>query len=65
MKKRHQQKLIFLSFGLILLFNIPLVFAFNRLTSVLGFPLFYFCVFTIWLASIIISFSILKKYSDQ
>lgn len=65
MKKRHQQKLIFLSFGLILLFNIPLVFAFNRLKSVLGFPLFYFCVFTLWLASTIISFSILKKYSDQ
>ncbi|MBZ9628526.1 hypothetical protein LB450_10480 [Psychroflexus sp. CAK1W] len=65
MKKRHQQKLIFLSFGLILLFNIPLVLAFNQVTSVLGFPLFYFFVFIIWLASIIISFSILKKYSDQ
>ncbi|EMY80481.1 hypothetical protein ES731_10220 [Psychroflexus gondwanensis] len=64
MKKRHQQKLIFLSLSLILLINIPFVFAYNSDVSVLGFPLFYFFIFVIWLISVVISFSILKKYSD-
>lgn len=61
MKKRHEQKLVILTIALFLLFNVPLVLIFDRSDSVLGFPIFYFSIFSIWLASIIISYIVLKK----
>mgnify|MGYP000099419717 CR=1 FL=1 len=64
MKKRHQQKLVILSLGLIILLNVPFVNVFNLSHSVLGFPLFYFFVFTLWAITSCITYFILKKYSD-
>jgi len=45
-------------------FNIPLVLAYSLETNVLGFPFFYFFIFFIWAASILISYVVIKKYSD-
>lgn len=64
MKKRHQQKLIVLSFALLLIFNIPFILIFNISGSVFGVPTLYFSVFSIWLLSIIISYIILKRYYE-
>ncbi len=64
MKKRHEQKLIVLSIALFLLFNIPFVLIFNFEGAVFGIPTFYFCIFSIWLLSIIISGIVLKRYYE-
>lgn len=64
MKKRHQQKLLVLAIVLLLLFNIPIILIFNYEMSVWGFPLIYFYVFTVWIASIITSYIILQKYYE-
>ena len=64
MKKRHEQKLIILSVGLLLILNVPLLLVFNIDESIFGIPFFYFAVFSIWLASIIISYIILKRYYE-
>jgi len=64
MKKRHEQKLIILSITLFLLFNIPFVLIFNFEGAVLGIPIFYFSIFSIWLLSIIISGIVLKRYYE-
>jgi len=64
MKKRHEQKLIILSIGMLLILNIPLLLVFNLDGSIFGVPVFYFSIFTIWLASIIISYIILKRYYE-
>jgi hypothetical protein len=64
MKKRHEQKLIVLSFALILIFNIPLILIFNVEGAVFGFPIFYFSIFSIWLVSIVISYIVLKRHYE-
>ncbi len=62
MKKRHQQKLVILSIGIVLLVNIPLVFIFNSSDAVLGFPLLYFYLFSVWLISILLTALVLKRH---
>jgi len=64
MKKRHEQKLIILSIGLLLVLNVPLLLVFNKDESIYGIPFFYFSVFSIWMVSIIISYIILKRYYE-
>jgi hypothetical protein len=64
MKKRHQQKLIILSFILLSLFNFPLLLLFNTSSSFLGFPVIYFYIFFVWIVDIIVSYKILKKYYE-
>ncbi|MCF6212504.1 MAG: hypothetical protein L3J45_00600 [Flavobacteriaceae bacterium] len=64
MKKRHQQKLIVLSFILLSLFNFPLLLLFNNSASFFGFPIVYLYIFFIWVVDIIVSYKILKKYYE-
>jgi len=64
MKKRHQQKLIILSFGLFVFLNIPFVMIFNVDGAIWGLPILYFYIFLVWLFSIIISFIVLKKHYE-
>ncbi len=64
MKKRHEQKLIILSIGLLLAFSIPLSLLFNSEKEVLGYPMLLVYLFAVWMLSIIISFVIIKKYDE-
>lgn len=64
MKKRHEQKLIILSFGLLILFSAPIILLFNSEKEVFGFPLIYVYIFAIWLFSSVTSLIILKKYDE-
>lgn len=64
MKKRHQQKLIVLSILLLCLFNVPILLIFNNSTTFIGFPVLYFYIFFVWIASIVVSYFILKKYYE-
>lgn len=64
MKKRHEQKLIILSIGMLLVMNIPFLLVFNIDGAVFGIPYFYFYVFSVWMVSIIISYIILKRYYE-
>lgn len=64
MKKRHEQKLILLAIILVGMFNIPIVLIFNYSDSILGFPVLYFYIFSVWLMSILLSFFILKKHYE-
>ncbi|GAL01088.1 hypothetical protein JCM19314_2288 [Nonlabens ulvanivorans] len=62
MKKRHQQKLVILSIGLVIFLNLPVIFIFNNNIDILGIPLLYAYIFFVWLLSVIITFTVLKKY---
>ncbi|WP_312764729.1 hypothetical protein [Epilithonimonas sp.] len=64
MKKRHEQKLIILSFGLMILFSAPLILLFNSEKALFGFPMIYIYIFGVWIFSIIVSFVIFKKYDE-
>jgi hypothetical protein len=64
MKKRHEQKLVIISLGLFFIFNVPLIFMFNHLGSIFGFPILYFAIFFIWLLSIVATYFILKRYYE-
>ncbi|WP_374442740.1 hypothetical protein [Epilithonimonas sp.] len=64
MKKRHEQKLIILSFGLLILFSAPIILLFNSEKEVLGFPLIHVYIFAVWLFSALTSLIILKKYDE-
>jgi len=64
MKKRHLQKLILISLFLLMAFNLPLLLLFNSSEEVFGFPIILFYVFTVWLASAVVSFIIFKKYNE-
>ncbi|MPS73750.1 MAG: hypothetical protein DI529_04095 [Chryseobacterium sp.] len=64
MKKRHEQKLILLSFGLFILFSAPMILLFNSEKELFGFPMIYIYIFGVWMTSIIISFVIFKKYDE-
>ncbi|WP_300346706.1 hypothetical protein [Chryseobacterium sp.] len=64
MKKRHEQKLIILSFGLLIAFSIPISLLFNSEKEVFGYPMILIYVFAVWMISIIVSFVIIKKYDE-
>lgn len=64
MKKRHEQKLIVLSITLFFLFNVPFILIFNVEGAVLGIPVFYFSIFSIWLLSIVVSAIVLNRYYE-
>ncbi|MEC3876886.1 hypothetical protein [Chryseobacterium salviniae] len=64
MKKRHEQKLIILSIGLMIAFSIPISLLFNSERKLLGYPMILIYIFALWLISIIISFVIIKKYDE-
>jgi hypothetical protein len=64
MKKRHEQKLIILSLLLLLAFNIPLLLLFDSSKPVLGLPIIYIYIFSIWLFSVAISYLIIKRYYE-
>ena len=42
MKKRHEQKLIILSVGMLLILNVPFLLVFNLDGSIFGIPFFIF-----------------------
>ncbi len=64
MKKRHEQKLIILSIGLLTAFSIPVSLLFNSDREVFGYPMILVYIFAVWMVSIIISFVIVKKYDE-
>ena len=64
MKKRHEQKLVILAFGLALIFNVPFVLTLSKDFVIFGIPFFYFALFLIWLLSIVISYYVLNKYYE-
>ena len=64
MKKRHQQKLLVLSVVLLVTLNLPLVLLFDSATNVLGFPLLYIYIFSVWILSVLISMLIVNKYYE-
>ncbi|MDI1318067.1 MAG: hypothetical protein PSU83_12230 [Flavobacterium sp.] len=64
MKKRHQQKLVILSMALLIGLNIPIVLLFDSAKSLLGFPIIYIYIFSIWAFSVLLSFIIIKRYDE-
>lgn len=64
MKKRHEQKLIILSIGLLIAFSIPVSLLFNNDREIFGYPMILIYIFAVWMVSIIISFIIVKKYDE-
>ncbi|MDR4954710.1 hypothetical protein REB14_21225 [Chryseobacterium sp. ES2] len=64
MKKRHEQKLIILSAGLMIAFSIPISLLFNSDREVLGYPMILIYLFVIWMISIVISFVIVKRHDE-
>lgn len=64
MKKRHEQKLIFISFVLMALFSAPIILLFNNAEPIFGLPILYIYIFGVWLLSVIASFIIIKKYDE-
>ncbi|KAA0126973.1 hypothetical protein FY557_15350 [Chryseobacterium sp. SN22] len=64
MKKRHEQKLIILSIGLLIAFSIPISLLFNSSREVFGYPVILVYIFVVWMISIIISFVIVKKHDE-
>jgi hypothetical protein len=64
MKKRHEQKLIILSVGLMIAFSIPISLLFNSDREVLGYPMILIYLSAVWMISIIISLVIVKRYDE-
>lgn len=64
MKKRHQQKLVIVSLVLFIGLNLPILLLFDSSKSVFGFPAIYIYFFSIWLASVMVSLYIVKKYNE-
>ncbi|CAM3524976.1 hypothetical protein FLGE108171_01585 [Flavobacterium gelidilacus] len=64
MKKRHQQKLIVLSIGLLIAFNIPIVLLFDSSTPLFGFPVIYIYIFSLWLFSVLVSMLVVNRYYE-
>lgn len=64
MKKRHQQKLVVLSLLLILVFNLPIVLLFDSSECLLGMPIIYIYIFSIWLLSVLISLLVVNRYYE-
>ncbi|WP_338409654.1 hypothetical protein [uncultured Flavobacterium sp.] len=64
MKKRHQQKLIVLSLGLLIAFNLPILLLFDNSESFWGFPIIYIYIFSVWLISVLISMLVVNRYYE-
>lgn len=64
MKKRHKQKLVMLSIVLFVLFNAPVLLLFNSAKELLGLPLIYIYIFSVWLASSVASFFVFRKFDE-
>jgi hypothetical protein len=64
MKKRHQQKLVVLSLLLLLVLNLPLVLLFDSADNVLGFPVIYIYIFSVWLFSVLMSWIVVQRYYE-
>jgi hypothetical protein len=62
MKERNsRQKLIALALAAAVLLNIPMLETANKKSLVLGFPLLYFYVFTVWAILIFLLYKLSKK----
>jgi len=64
MKKRHQQKLIVLTAGLLIAFNLPILLLFDSAEAFIGFPVVYIYVFSIWIFSILVSMLVVNRYYE-
>mgnify|MGYP006175902859 FL=1 len=64
MKKRHQQKLIVLTFVLLIALNLPILLLFDSIQEVFGLPAIYIYIFTIWSISIFTSLLIVSRYYE-
>jgi hypothetical protein len=64
MKKRHQQKLVVLSLLLLLVLNLPIILLFDSADNVLGFPVIYIYIFSIWLFSVLMSWIVVQRYYE-
>ncbi|RAR48445.1 hypothetical protein [Flavobacterium lacus] len=64
MKKRHIQKFVIISLLLWLAFNFPVLLLFSSADAIMGIPIIYFYIFSVWTLSIIVSFIFLKKYNE-
>jgi len=49
---------------MLVILNVPFLLIFNSEGVIFGIPNFYFCVFSIWLISIVISYIVLKRYYE-
>ena len=64
MKRRHAQKLIIVSWALLVLFNAPILLLFDSTKSVFGLPMIYAYLFSVWLFSSVVSFFIFKRFDE-
>ena len=64
MKKRHEQKLLVLSIALWVLFNIPILLLFDNANPWLGIPQTYWFIFSVWIFSIGVTYSVVKNYAS-
>lgn len=64
MKKRHQQKLAVLSLLLLLVLNLPIVLLFDSAENLMGFPVIYIYIFSVWSFSILISWIVVQRYYE-
>jgi len=64
MKKRHQQKLIVLTFVLLLALNLPILLLFDSIQEVFGLPAIYIYIFSVWSISIFTSLLIVSRYYE-
>lgn len=64
MKQRHQQKLVIISMVLLIALNLPIVLLFDSADSLLGFPVIYIYIFSVWLFSALLSLLIIKRYHE-
>lgn len=60
-----EQKLIIISVLFLILFNFPVLSIFNKGNSVNGIPTLYLYVFFVWVVSIVIIFSVLRKERNE
>lgn len=64
MKQRHQQKLVIISLVLLIGLNLPILLLFDSADSLLGFPVIYIYIFSVWLFSTLLSLLIIKRYHE-
>lgn len=64
MKKRHQQKFIIVSILLLIGLNLPIALLFDSAQNLMGFPVIYIYIFSMWLFSIMVTFLIVKRYNE-
>ena len=64
MKKRHQQKLVVLSLLLLLVLNLPILLLFDSADNILGMPVIYIYIFSVWLFSVLMSWIVVQRYYE-